>query len=325
MKKALVALCALLGACASKKTVSAPDVAAPVLATGLNSEVQVLQATFSEDPDRVYLLMVGAKGSTGAQIFERHLKTGVERRVTWQDGMIESFDVSRDGDLVYSSSTDEIKDRLHPSERPAEQGLPLDLYRSDRFGDDIQRLTDHPGYDGEPAFTPLGREILYVSKRGNEELILRMGLESLKPVVIASGGELHRHSPAFATDGQIAWHESVAVNGAGFVRIAGRKAPLFAEERRVLRLKRAPAPKGWLVAERTDVMSSRIAYVTANPFCEKELWSGPGLLRSMDFSPRAGKMLLVMQEGNQNVLWVKDLPADAMTCEAAPAPAKLNP
>lgn len=325
-KSLLVILFCLGAACASKKAPPpTPITAEPVLATGVASDARVLQAAFTSDRDRIYLLLSGVPGTTGAQIFERDLKSGKERRLTWQDGMIESFDVSLGGELVYSSSTDEIKERFHPSERPSEQGLPLEIYLSDRFGNDIRRLTHHAGYDGEAVFTPLGREILFVSKRGPTDVVFRMGLESLKPKLIASSGTVRRRSPSFANDGRIAWIESAEADGPGPVRVAARKAPLTAEQRWILRLKKAPAAAGWTVSERLSDTSSRLLYVKTDPDCEREIWSGKGLLRSFDLSTHWGKMLLVIQDGDKTALQVKDLPADAFTCEPAPAAAKIEP
>lgn len=205
MRKLLPALLLAVTACSSRparetgSTFTAPPTNMP--ATGGRVE----RAVFSPDGKSLYLLLSRMPEHAGAQIYEADLQRGVLRRVTWQDGDIESFDVGPDGRLLYASTTDELKERPHPSERSPDEGLPTEIYLSDRFGENIQRLTDHPGYDGQVLFSSRPGEITFLS-RVKGALIERRGRidhpksTSEKPRV--SWTNESRGSRLFSADGE---------------------------------------------------------------------------------------------------------------------------
>ena len=96
-----------------------------------------------------------------AQLYERYLESGQERRITFQNGNALDAQYVDDQTIVYGSSTDEEKESfefLVPKDKVAKPpALPdpynstNDVYLRHLDGDrDIERLSHHPGYDGEP-------------------------------------------------------------------------------------------------------------------------------------------------------------------------------
>lgn len=72
------------------------------------------------------------------------------------------------------TSTDEDKENpfiirslLHPN-TPEEEYANTEIYISRWDGSQIQRLTNHPGFDGYPDLNSKNADIIFTSKRGNE-------------------------------------------------------------------------------------------------------------------------------------------------------------
>ena len=99
-------------------------------------------------------------GHTQDQVYEKDLVSGVERRVTFQNGStFQPHYHAKEPWIVYSSSTDELKENppmLHPNSQlgklPYPYQEPMEVYTHSLRGFEIQRLTDHQGFDGEARF-----------------------------------------------------------------------------------------------------------------------------------------------------------------------------
>lgn len=118
------------------------------------------------------------------QIYFRDLKTGKEKRITYQRGQVAGgLVLDKQGKIIYSSSTDEEKETpesLKPFlERFPSSVLndsffhidfsPQEIYTSKVDGSEIQRLTDYPGYDGFPSYLEKS-DRLYFSRWVNGKL-----------------------------------------------------------------------------------------------------------------------------------------------------------
>ena len=88
-----------------------------------------------------------------------------------------------------------------------------DIYVMDADGADVRRLTEDPGYDGQPRWSPGGKRIVFVSYRGDVRNIYLMD---------ADGGNLRRltdnpefvWAPAWSPDGQrIVFYATVETYG----------------------------------------------------------------------------------------------------------------
>ncbi|HWU44714.1 MAG TPA: hypothetical protein VN132_14780, partial [Bdellovibrio sp.] len=100
------------------------------------------------------------------------------------------------------STTDEIKESPFINKTYDKDFPPSDLYMSDRFGGDIERLTQQPGFDGEGLFVqqPKDSFILFTSKRA--ELLGIYRLETKHAVIsfLAASADKDRRSPTISPD-----------------------------------------------------------------------------------------------------------------------------
>lgn len=175
------------------------------------------QITFFGDNDHPRFSLDGSKLlyqskrplHKGWQLYEMDLSENRERRVTFSDG--DAFDgvYISDGEILYASTTDEIKES--PLGTPNEKELPpSDIYMSDIFGNDILRLTRQPGFDGSPLlFNHASKPfIVFSSHRGDLSGLYRLDLVNLPVSLISAEKDKEKKFPALLPDSQkLAWVE----------------------------------------------------------------------------------------------------------------------
>lgn len=165
---------------------------------------------FSDDGLRLLYTSRGRATHKGAQIYEMDLLKNKERRVTFSDG--DAFDAiyMSEAEILYASTTDEIKESPLLNKSFNKDYPPSDLYMSDLYGNDILRITQQPGYDGEPLFIthPTKPFILLTSRRGDLLGIYRIDLKHLPVSLISAAKEKEKRFPTMTPDRtQIAWVE----------------------------------------------------------------------------------------------------------------------
>ncbi len=165
---------------------------------------------FSFDNSKILFNSIRPPTHKGSQVYEMDLETHRERRVTFSDG--DAFDAAyiSSNELIYASTTDEIKEspfihRAHSNEIP-----PSDLYMSDLYGTEILRLTKQPGFDGSPLLFPHPEKpfIIFSSRRGQLYGIYRLDLENLPVSLVAAEKGKEKKHPTISPDGQqVVWIE----------------------------------------------------------------------------------------------------------------------
>lgn len=118
------------------------------------------QPVYNAKGDKLLFVSKKRPGHTQDQVYEKDLLSGVERRITFQNGSTyQPHYAPKESYIVYASSTDELKENpplLHPnstiSKLPFPYQEPMEVYVHSLKGFEIQRLTDHPGFDGEARF-----------------------------------------------------------------------------------------------------------------------------------------------------------------------------
>lgn len=165
---------------------------------------------FSNDGVRVLYNSRARAKHKGTQIYESDLTENKERRVVFSDG--DAFDAAyiSDYEILYSSTTDEIKESPLTNKNFPKEYPPSELYMSDLYGSDILRLTTQPSFDGESVFisNALKPFILFTSRRGDVTGLYRLDLENLPVSLISAEGGKEKRSPAATPDQKsLAWTE----------------------------------------------------------------------------------------------------------------------
>lgn len=188
-------------------------------------------------PDGSHLIFVSAArpGHSHPQIYEKDLATGEEKRITFQNGATAYPRYHpRERRILYSSSTDELKEsppRLagdaKPLKIPRPYEQPYEIYSHSLDGLNIDRLTDHLGFDGEAAYSADGRVIHFTRAKG----------ESLEAMAMTSGGlqarpikEAGPRSSQYVTDRggkRRAWVEWDESYGVGRLKLKADKNPVI--------------------------------------------------------------------------------------------------
>ncbi|HEY8269246.1 MAG TPA: hypothetical protein VIG33_00035, partial [Pseudobdellovibrionaceae bacterium] len=97
--------------------------------------------------------------------------------------------------------TDEIKE--HPFVMDADPRYPkTEVYHSDLFGNDIDRLTHSSGFDSEMIFVPLKKQVLFTSTRGGIPGVYWLDLRTNAVLPFQFNKERPQRSPSLASDGK---------------------------------------------------------------------------------------------------------------------------
>lgn len=166
-------------------------------------------ARFSPNEDRVIFISRKRPSHPNTQAYEIHLARNSERRITYQDGEIRHPTYTADNRIIYASTTDEIKESLAESRKISAvvDFPPTEIYQSDLYGNDIHRLTDHPGYDAE-AIPVANKFLFYTSFREGHLGIYKYDLKSKVSVAFLAERGKNFWSPTLSSDYQhLAWLE----------------------------------------------------------------------------------------------------------------------
>ena len=146
------------------------------------------QAVYSAKGDKLLFVSRKRPGHQQDQVYEKDLATGIERRLTFQNG--NTFHPQyhpKENWILYSSSTDELKENP-PLLRASQETLklphpytePFELYIHSLKEFDINRVTDHGGFDGYATFNNDGNVLTFTRVNGerSEVVVFNRSLRS---------------------------------------------------------------------------------------------------------------------------------------------------
>jgi TolB protein len=126
-----------------------------------------------------------------------------DRRLSFHDGDDQGVTVHpKTQQIVYASTTDFLKEQPKflqdalgkaPAPPPDMGRRPLwvmdqyELYRAERDGSDIDRLTRHPGFDGEASFSPQGNQLVYTSVNDGRATLMQTDDHGRNPSILIRG------------------------------------------------------------------------------------------------------------------------------------------
>lgn len=138
------------------------------------------QAAYSPKGDRLLFISKRRAGHSQDQVYEKDLRTGAERRLTFQNGSTFRPQYHpRENWIIYSSSTDELKEdppllRASPevSKLPFPYSEPLEIYLHSLKDFDIDRMTAHSSFDGFAQFNNDGNIVTFTRINGQRAEIV---------------------------------------------------------------------------------------------------------------------------------------------------------
>jgi Tol biopolymer transport system component len=282
---------------------------------------------FSPTGEQIIFVSSHRANHKGQQVYELDLKRNTERRVTFSDG--DSFDpiYLNDIEIVYSSTTDEIKENPLMNKTFDKKTPPSDIYRSDLVGNEILRMTHQPSYDGQSVFVRDFRKpfLLFTSLRNGNTGLYRLDMQSeaIQPISYEKGKE--RRLPTVTSDrNQYAYVEkdlTTNVEKIVLARFKG-KEPLEVvkeNEGEYADLVFAPdAPLRLLYSIRRGTEKNfQLEIYDLEKKCTQILFKGQDSLTSPVLSAQ-GKLAFVRSFQDKKQIYIVDLPTDLGPClEAA--------
>ncbi len=181
------------------------------------------QAVYSPAGDKLLFVSRDRRAHRQAQVYEKDLNSGIERRITFQNGSTFSPRYHpKENMIIYSSSTDELKENpplLNPNSVVSKLSFPyqepLDVYLHSLKALEITRVTNHPGFDGEAWISNDGKEIRWtrVHDQGTEVVSMSRNSRVVRPI---KGLGVNPTEYVIAPDGKasawIEWGESFGVS-----------------------------------------------------------------------------------------------------------------
>ena len=205
----------------------APPMARPLALRGKNR-----QASFSPDGQFIIYVSRGRGGHKNSQVYEMHLSSGREKRLTFQNGENRDPLYHPDGkQVIYASSTDELKEGAWPMKDSSTKGeekkelhylyrgeknLPYEIYMSYRDGTQIKRLTRSPNYDAKIRTHPNGKSLFFSSLRTGNLGIFKMNLSGKKPKPPKPWNPVEK-SPHASDEAHISDEVHISKDGKNFV------------------------------------------------------------------------------------------------------------
>lgn len=161
---------------------------------------------FNDIGDRIVFYSSDRSEHKGSQIYEYDLRNNTVRRITFSDGDAFDPDFISSREILYSSTTDEIKERLFEPKLSDKKSS--ELYISDLYGKNIVRSTYRPGYDAEGIFYQnLGsNSIIYTSYFDGRSGIFALEIPKMSVKLIAARANMSYESPTLSPDREsLAW------------------------------------------------------------------------------------------------------------------------
>lgn len=147
------------------------------------------QAYYSPDGEKIVFISSDRIAHRGPQLYIHNLKNKSEQRLTYQDGVVAHPAFLNDSQIIFSSSTDELKDldtlmsrrKLPPPAQiklGADPFFPSEIYLYDLIKKSQNQITRQKGSDDFPF--PLGsHEVLFSSEKNGKIEITKLNLKNL--------------------------------------------------------------------------------------------------------------------------------------------------
>ncbi|WP_347358280.1 hypothetical protein [Bdellovibrio sp.] len=289
---------------------------------------------FSNDGSKLLYSSRSRNSHKGSQIYEIDLAKNKERRITFSDG--DAFDAIyiSPAEILYSSTTDEIKESPLLNKSFDKEAPPSDLYMSDLYGTQILRLTQQPGFDGQSDFLPHPSKpaILFTSRRGSLTGIYRLDMKNLPVSLISAEKDKEKRFPALTPDTkQAAWAEkNLKTNEESLVLFKLKeKIPVVLKsgegEYRDLFFAPRPPLRLFYSIVRKGEKHSQLEVYDIEKHCTQVVFKGNDSLAAPAVSDESNERLAFTRNfQDKKQIYIVTLPSDLGPCLEPPAQATIK-
>jgi Tol biopolymer transport system component len=313
-----------------EKMAAAPT---PIKADGqaLTSVGENFDATFAPDGQRIVFVSTNRKQHKQGQIYELDLKTHKEKRITYQGSVVvHSPQYSPKGDaILYASGTDELKEispLLYDKKADADFTGPADylerteLYLHHLPGLQMERLSNHPGYDGEARF--LNHNELIFTRRDKGNLgVFEKSIKSNSAHPLKGAGPRSAEASAALEGKRVAWIEFSPDFKTSSLKIKdGHNVESILDDVKALKKNPVWSPDGEFVLfsmNHPDAKAFEIYAVKKDGRCLTALTEEGGISEQPEVSPTQDAFLFTSNQSGIRQIYIKSFPK-TLNCPPAP-------
>lgn len=329
----------LLSSCSSKSvlsnqlTIQGPDQLLGIGARPLTFLGQNYSPQFNSSGDRILFVSRNRPQHKNSQAYELNFQKVSERRVTFQDGDVSNPSYFKFNEILYSSTTDEIKESMVTREELSQSTNRIEIYSSDLFGNDIIRWTKSPGLDGDPNNKGKGNqtEIYFFSESRQPAGIYFLSSPLQSPKLFYSQGKnIISQIKTNPAKNDVVWIEKDALNKTQSLRlknsIKSNIQELFTTRGELQNMSWGPEPDQWLISEKPEgAQDYRIILYDSKNLCTQVLATSPGqsFLDPIinDNSPRL--LVFTLLKGESSHIYMMEWPKDRGPCLESKKQVKL--
>lgn len=318
-------------ACHSMKEKATPG-PTPIQADGqaITSIGENSEGSFSPDGQKIVYVSSQRKQHHQGQIYEMDLKTHKEKRVTFQGTVVHSPHYSAKGDaILYASATDELKEDpplLHDKKLDTNfSGPPIYLEHTELYlhhlpGLQMDRLSRHPGFDGEARFVSHG-QLIFTRREKDRLSVFEKAIKGNSAHPLRGAGP-RSAQPASALDGKrLAWIEYSADFKTSSLKVKdGHKVQTILDE--ILALKKDPvwSPDGEMILFSMNHPNPKVFEIYAvkkDGNCLTPLTQDGVISEEPAISPTQDAFLFTSNQRGNRQIYIKAFPK-TLTCPPPP-------
>lgn len=300
--------------------------------TQLTFQGQNLSGQFSPDAQRFLFVAKNRNSHRHPQIYEMNISTLEERRITFQDG--ECFDPAYTGDgrgLVYSSTTDEIKERpklFYKNTDP--EFLPTELYTSDISGNKIERWTEEADADRSPIMMdPQSNRWAFLSRKNGKYEVWGFARPNPNPFLLFQSKHSSISIASFSFPLELwAWVQEDLKDKSQTLFVGDRRFQNAQEHRvqmkRINSLRWASSSQALIISGTNEKNKSTILVYYHLRNCTDKLLESDTPIISVDISRDENQLLLAVEQDNSWNIFLKDINLAAGECANSQTPASKS-
>lgn len=304
----------------------------PISLSGNNKQA------FFLNENEISFISYQRKSHKKGQLYTYNLETKNEKRVTFQQGEVNNAGIiSSSQDLIYTSNTDEtrslaqIVSQFVPNTQESNikedvqftfipSGLaPQEIYTINTQGDNINRLTHNPGFDGMVSFHEKKKNLFFSRQTESSIQIFKLNIEKPEIALQLTKNKYQNISPDVNLKNEtLAWIEFNPENNISKINLADlnfkKIKSVYETENNLISVKWHPDGK-WLVfssKNKNDNLGFDIFALKSDGSCLTGVVNSEGNDYQPSFSPQGQNMIFTstQREGEQLYL----MPFSEPTC-----------